>query len=123
MKRTILTLSTLMLATTAIAQPPGGGGPGGAAGLPDNETILANNDGNSDGEITKAEAEAAAVNLITNWDAFDADSDNKVTVAELDAYRASQGGAGAPGARAGGPPAAPPAAPAAPAPAAEDDEE
>jgi hypothetical protein len=119
MKRAILSIFALMLASQVLAQPPGGGGPGGAAGLPDNETILANNDGNSDGEITKAEAEAAAVNLITNWDAFDTDSDNKVTVAELDAYRASQGGAGGPGARAGGPPAAP----AAPAPAAEEDEE
>jgi hypothetical protein len=117
MKKTILSISALMLASPSFAQPPGGGAPGGAGTLPDNETILANNDGNGDGEITRAEAEEAGVNLITAWDNFDTDSDGKVTVAELDAFRAANGGAGGPGARAGGPGGGAPA----PAPAAEED--
>lgn len=114
MKRTILCAFALLLASQVCAQPPGGGAPGAAGGLPDNDTILANNDGDGDGQITRAEAEEAGVNLITAWDTFDADGDGIVTVEELDAVRAGAGGGGGFG---GGPGAA------APAPAADDAEE
>jgi hypothetical protein len=128
MKRAILSIFALMLASQAFAQPPGGGAPGGAGQMPDDETIFANNDGNGDGEITKAEADAAGLPLSENWDMFDTDGDGKVVAAELDAVRGGAGGAGAraggpgaragrAGARAGGPGAA------APAPAADDTEE
>jgi hypothetical protein len=118
MKKSIFAAFALMLATQVFAQPPGGAA--GGAGLPDNETILNNNDGNGDGQITREEAEAAGVQLAGAFDTFDTDGDGIVTVAELDAVRAG-GGAGGPGARAGGPGGAPPAP--APAPAAEEDEE
>lgn len=107
MKRSILSLFVLMFASHAFAQPPGGGAPGGAGAMPDNETIFANNDGNGDGEITKAEADEAGLPLSQNWDQFDTDGDGKVVAAELDAVRSGGlGGRGGPGARAGGPGAA-----------------
>lgn len=120
MKRTMLSLAALVLAAPAFAQPPGGGAPGGAGAMPDNETIMANNDGNGDGEITRAEADEAGLPLSQNWDMFDTNSDGKVVVAELDAVRG--GGGGAPGARAGGP-GGRAGGPAAPAPAAEEEED
>jgi len=119
MKRIILSAFVLLLAAQVQAQPPGGAG---GQGLPDNETILGNNDGNGDGQITKAEADAAGLQLAANWDTFDTDGDGIVTVAELDAIRAGAGG-GAPGARAGGPGARAGGPAPAPAPAAEEDDD
>jgi hypothetical protein len=134
MKTRIIALSVLFAASAGYAQPPAGGGaPGGGAaagGMPANEQIFANNHSNGDGEITHAEAHAAALPLSQNWDAYDLNSDGKVVAAELDTARGTLGGgrAGGPpaGGRAGGPPAgaAAAAAPAAPAaPAAEEEEE
>jgi hypothetical protein len=120
MKRAILSAFVLLLATQVHAQPPGGAG---GQGLPDNETILGNNDGNGDGQITREEATAAGFQLATSFDTFDTDGDGIVTVAELDGIRAGAGG-GAPGARAGGPGPGARAGGPAPAPAAaEDDDE
>ena len=109
MKRAIISLSILFAASSALAQPPAGGAGGAGGAMPANEQIFENNDANGDGEITRAEADAAALPLSQNWDAFDQNSDGKVVAAELDAFRANQGGgrAGGPG---GGAAAAAPAA-------------
>lgn len=88
--------------------------------MPDNATIMSNNDGNGDGEITKAEADEAGLPLSQNWDMFDLDSDGKVTDEELTQARGQQGGGG--GFGGGGPGAGGPGAGAPPA-ADEDDEE
>lgn len=117
MKTTILTLSTLLVAGTALAQPPAGGA-GAAGGMPTNEVIFERNDTNKDGTITKEEAVAAGTQLGQAFDTWDTNTDGKVTNEELDAGRGRVGGPGgapgaAPGARAGGPGAAAPAAPAA----------
>jgi hypothetical protein len=106
MKRVIITLPILFAALAALAQPPAGG----AGGMPANEQIFANNDANGDGEITRAEADAAALPLSQNWDMFDQNSDGKVVAAELDAARANQGGGRAGGPGGGGAAAAAPAA-------------
>jgi hypothetical protein len=121
MKKSIFATFALMLATQVFAQIPVGAA--GGAGLPDNETILNNNDGNGDGQITREEAEAAGLQLAGAFDTFDTDGDGIVTAAEIDAVRAG-GGAAGPGARAGGPPGGAPPAPApAPAPAADEEDE
>jgi len=112
MRNVILAFSALLLTSASFAQPGAGGPPPGAAGgMPDNATIFANNDANEDGEITRAEADAAGLPLSQNWDAFDLDGDGKVVAAELDQARGRIGGAGragGPGGR-GGPAAAAPA--------------
>jgi hypothetical protein len=104
----ILLVSTLLFASVSLAQPPGGAG--GAGAMPDNATIFENNDGNGDGEITRAEADAAGLPLSENWDMFDTNSDGKVVAAELDAVRGGSGGGGAGGPGAGAAAAAPQAA-------------
>lgn len=102
MRNAILTFLGLLITPVCFAQPGAGGPPqAGAGGMPDNETIFANNDANGDGVITQAEAEAAGLPLGQNWAAFDLDSDGKVTAEELDTMRGRMGGAGGAG-RAGG---------------------
>jgi hypothetical protein len=110
MRITVLSLSSLLLASASFAQPPGGGA---GQGLPTNEVIFERNDTNKDGVITAAEAAAAGTQLGQQFSTWDTNSDGKVTNEELDAGRGRLGGAGraggpaAPGAgRAGGPPAA-----------------
>jgi hypothetical protein len=93
----------------APAPAPGAGGPGAVTP----ETVLANNDANKDGIITKEEATKAARNLILRWDAADLNKDNKVDMEEIKKWLAAGGvNAPVPGAAPGAAP--PPAAPAAP---------
>jgi hypothetical protein len=117
MKTIVATLFGILVSSIAVAQPPGGAG----GGMPDNATIMANNDGNGDGEITRAEATEAGLALGQNWDMFDLNTDGKVVAEELDQVRGQFAG----GSGAGAPPAppAPPAAPAPPAPPAPEADE
>jgi hypothetical protein len=105
MNKTIFAVAGLLVFGSAVAQPPGGGG----GGLPDNATIMGNNDANDDGEITKAEADAAGLALGQNWDMFDLNNDGKVVAEELDQVRGRFGGGG--GFGGGGPAGAPGGAP------------
>jgi hypothetical protein len=114
---TLFIVPALLVAGSVQAQAPapapGAGGPGAVTP----ETVLANNDANKDGIITKEEATKAARNLILRWDVADLNKDDKVDTEEIKKWLAAGGvnapaPGGAPGAAPGAAP--PPAAPAAP---------
>jgi hypothetical protein len=70
--------------------------------------VIANNDTNKDGVVTKDEATKVGRTLAQMWDTFDANKDGKVDLDEVKKGLAATQGGGAPG---GAPaPAAPPAA-------------
>jgi EF hand len=107
-----LAVAALLAAAATHAQAPGGppgGGPGGGQQItPD--FVMANNDLNKDGVITKEEATKAGKQLIQVWDTYDLNKDGKVDRDEL--VKGLAGGMGG-GPGAGGPPAGGPPAPAA----------
>lgn len=59
------------------------GDDGGHMGAARPQTILANNDENKDGVVTKEEATKAGKALIRMWDSYDFNKDGKVDLAEL----------------------------------------
>jgi hypothetical protein len=94
----LLALSTLLVAKLALAQAPG---PISA------ETVLANNDTDKDGVVTKEEATKVGRMLGQQWDRFDANKDGKVDLEEIKKGLAAMPAGGPGGAPpAGGPPAA-----------------
>jgi hypothetical protein len=107
-KSKLFILPALLIAGAAQAQAPAPGVGGPAAAITP-EAVMANNDANKDGIITKEEATKAARNLAQRWDAFDANKDGKVDIEEVKkGLAAGAGPGGAPGAAP--PAAAPPAA-------------
>ena len=70
----MLLLPALCGAGAAHAQPP-------TAVTP--EFVMANNDLNKDGIITREEADKAGRQLAQNWDTFDLNKDGKVDTGEL----------------------------------------
>jgi hypothetical protein len=54
-----------------------------AAPVPTAESVMANNDLNKDGIITKAEATSSGARLILQWDVYDLNKDDKVDKVEL----------------------------------------
>jgi hypothetical protein len=103
----LFVISALGVVAAAFAQAPAPGA-GGAPQVATPEVVMANNDTNKDGIITKEEATKVGRNLAQAWDQYDANKDGKVDMEEIKKGLAAQQG-GAPG---GAPPAA--AAPAAP---------
>lgn len=85
MQGQLLLLVTLALSTTASAQvsnaPPVGGASGGQQISA--EQVMANNDLNKDGSVTKQEATKADKQLIRLWDSFDMNGDGKVDISEV----------------------------------------
>lgn len=62
------------------------GGSSAAAGLPSKaqpEAIIANNDQNNDGIVTREEAQKSAKALFMMWDIYDLDKNGKVDAAEI----------------------------------------
>ena len=66
---------------TAVDKLTGNSGGNMAAARP--EAILASNDLNKDGVVTKEEAKNAGRALIRMWDSYDLDKDGNVDLAEL----------------------------------------
>lgn len=104
-----LAVAAMLAAAAANAQapagPPGGGPGGGQQITPD--FVMANNDLNKDGVITKEEATKAGKQLIQVWDIYDLNKDGKVDRDELvKGLAANMGGGGGPPPGAGGPPPA-----------------
>jgi hypothetical protein len=57
-----------------------------AQGIPPPEQIMAENDEDKNGEITREEAESSGTPLAQFFDQFDSNKDGKITMAELKAF-------------------------------------
>jgi len=92
-----LILAALPAATALQAQQPAGSPPDDDNGAPTVQSIMAGNDLNEDGIITREEAARADKVLIRVWGNFDLDRDGRIDAAEVARALAAQRAAGANG--------------------------